>query len=244
MSTPGYTRKYTDVKPDGLTCEPWKDSLLVKYYDDPLVVQSPWINLNAFGIPKIDKYHPKEEDRQYIRVPLSKDPEDSFVGFIQMLDTYFDSQEFRKTYLSAKQQQFQYFPLLKESASDKYPPSLKLKLDTKREENADGPFTAILTDFLKIDEEGKKERMSVHNMNDAMKAVPFKSNVRMLFRVMKVWVQPSMKSYGSILRLKKIQVKKSAKANVKENEDDFVESDKEEYEEAAFVDTQEDTKEV
>jgi len=231
MSIPGNTKKYTDVKTDGLSCETWKNMLLVKYYDDPLVVQSPWINLNAFGIPRIDKYHPKEEDRRYLRVPLSKDPEDSFVGFVKMLDDYFDSEGFRKTYLPDKQQKFQYYPLLKESASDKYPPSLKLKIETRTGDDGE----SITTTFIKLNDDNKTERLKVYNMDDAIKAIPFKSDIRMLFRVMKVWVQPSMKSYGCILRLKKVQVKKSPKANINEGEDDFVESEQENNNNDDFV---------
>ena len=230
MSSPGCTRKYTDVKIDGITCEPWKNILLVKYYDDPLVIQSPWMNLSNYGIPRTDKLHTKEEDRQYVRVPLSRKQDDPFVVFIKLLDECFNSDDFRKSYLGDKQQKYEYFPLHKESTEDKYPPSMKLKMEIKGE----GDQASLTTSFIRVDDSNKCERLSVYNMDDAMKAVSFRSDIRMLFRVMKVWVQPSIKAYGCVLRLKKIQIKKTSKE--KEGEDDFIVSE-EDNDDTGFVES-------
>ena len=44
-------------------------------------LQSPWIILNKYSIPKLNKYNKTEEDRAYIKLPL--EPNNENMNFIQ-----------------------------------------------------------------------------------------------------------------------------------------------------------------
>ena len=61
-------------------------------------------------------------------------------------------------------------------------------------------------------------------MDDVAKAIPYKSDVRFIFKMVRVWSQASLKGYGVILKLRKIQVRKNTKIDIN---DDFIDSEHE-----------------
>lgn len=223
------TVRFGDVSIEKFTCSTYKSLLMIKYDNEQLIVQSPWIRITHYGIPKNDKYNTTEESRRYMKVPLGTthsaskhqasidaisthyDNED-FSLFIKKLDEFFGSDEFKTKYLDDKQQKFKYVKLFKESSNDKYPPSLKLKMDVKDNDIK----TEIYTD------ERKTEVINVKNMDEVAKAIPYKSEVRFLFKVHRLWIQASLNSYGVILKLRKIQVIKNKSSG---NNEEFIDSD-------------------
>ena len=209
----GSTVRFGDVSVEKLVCSTYKSLLMIRYFDEPLLVQSPWIQLTHYGIPKVDKYNTTEESRRFLRVPL-QDDDDDFTVFVKKLDEHFGSDGFKAKYLNDKQQHFQYFKLFKESSNQKYPPSVKLKMDVQDND--------IKTDI--INDEQKSE--VVKNMDDVAKAVPYRSKVRFLFKVHRLWVQSSIKGYGVILKLRKLQVKKSSWSG---NNEVFIDTDDDTY---------------
>ena len=128
------TLKYNDVQIDRIKGNIYKNLLLINYEDYDydrqffrrLNIQTNWINLTHYGVPKSDKFHTTEESRRYLQIPLIDD--DDFTQFIQSLDKHFASDNFKKQFLDVKQQNFNYIPILKEGKGD-YPTSLKLKID-------------------------------------------------------------------------------------------------------------------
>ena len=120
------TLKYNDVEIDKIKGNTYKHQLLINYDDQRLNIQTNWINLTHYGVPKSDKFHTTEESRRYLQIPLIDG--DDFTQFIQSLDNHFNSANFRKQYLDVKQQTFNYIPILKEGKAD-YPTSLKFKID-------------------------------------------------------------------------------------------------------------------
>ena len=48
-----------------------------------ICLQSPWILINKYGIPKINKYNKTDEDRTYIKLPLESI--DETINFIEYL---------------------------------------------------------------------------------------------------------------------------------------------------------------
>ena len=210
------TTKFSDVIPDKLVCKTFKNMQLIQYNEEQITVQSPWVQLTHYGIPRIDKFNATEESRRYLRV-LLVDDDDDFVAFVKSMDKHFDSEDFRNKFLKGKEQQFQYFPMFKETNNEKYPPSMKLKLDV-RDNN-------ILTDIIQMKDSKTGDRVKVVDMDDVMKAIPYRSEVRFIFKIQRLWVQPSMKGYGVILKLRKIQVKRNSKTT--DNQEDFIDSDNE-----------------
>ena len=129
------TSKYNNVRIDNIEGNIYRNQLLINYGDDVDIhgyhytrinIETNWINLNHYGIPKSDKFHTTEESRRYLQIPLIEG--DSFTQFIQSLDKHFNSANFRQRFLDVKQQTFNYIPILKEGKGG-YPPSMKFKLD-------------------------------------------------------------------------------------------------------------------
>jgi len=81
-----------DIDTDKITANDYKKQLLVKYDDTPFYIQTNWMTLSMYGVPKVDKYHQTEQSRRYIKLSLN-DPD--FTKFIIKLDTYFSSDKFR-----------------------------------------------------------------------------------------------------------------------------------------------------
>ena len=60
------TLKYNDVEIDSIKGNMYKNHLLISYKNERLNIQTNWITLNHYGVPKSDKYHTTEESRIYI----------------------------------------------------------------------------------------------------------------------------------------------------------------------------------
>ena len=102
------TFKYNDVEIDKITGNTYKNHLLINYKSERLNIQTNWITLSHYGVPKSDKFHTTEESRRYLQIPLH---DDSFKNFIQSLDNHFTSDNFKKQFLDVKQN-FNYIPIL------------------------------------------------------------------------------------------------------------------------------------
>ena len=100
--------KYMDVDTDKITANDYKKHLLVKYNDSPSFIQTDWMTLAMYGVPKLDKYHLSEQSRRYIKLSLN---EPNFTKFILKLDTYVPSDKCKAKYLNTKRQDFTYTPL-------------------------------------------------------------------------------------------------------------------------------------
>ena len=60
------------------------------------MIQTNWLTLSHYGIPKSDKFHTTEESRRCLQIPLNDD--DDFKMFINHLDKHFPSEIFRNNY--------------------------------------------------------------------------------------------------------------------------------------------------
>ena len=103
------TLKFKDVQIDNLSAKIYNKHLLINYEKQNLTVQSDWMNLSHYGVPKSDKYHTTEESRRYIQIPLINDD----FKFINNLDIYFNSDDFKNKYLNEYQRDFNYILIIK-----------------------------------------------------------------------------------------------------------------------------------
>ena len=83
------TLKYDNVEINNIKGNMYKNHLLLNYNNERINIQTDWITLNYYGVPKSDRFHTTEESRRYIQIPLF--PDDSFYKFIQSLDNHFSS---------------------------------------------------------------------------------------------------------------------------------------------------------
>ena len=54
------TLKYNDVEIDSIKGNMYKNHLLISYKSERLNIQTNWITLSHYGVPKSDKYHTTE----------------------------------------------------------------------------------------------------------------------------------------------------------------------------------------
>ena len=200
--------KYMDIDTDNITANDYKKQLLVKYNDQPLYIQTNWMTLAMYGVPKVDKYHQTEQSRRYIKLSLN-DPE--FTKFILKLDTFFSSDKFKTKYLNEKQQDMTYIPIYK-PGSENYAPFFKIKVAVDEHDN-------VLSEIFCKQSDGL-EKCVIKNMDDLKTCFSHLCEYRLVFKVSKIWFMS--KSYGVQLKLNKAHIKENNKAV---NEVDFIESE-------------------
>ena len=100
-----------------------------KYLDNEFLINSPWINLSSYGISKKNKYHPTDNQRKYIQVPLNQSNQD-LISVLKNIDNHIvNNEDLKRQILGDKFDKFEYTPLYK-SKEDK-PGYIKSKLDTE-----------------------------------------------------------------------------------------------------------------
>ena len=119
------TLKYSNVDIDKLTGKIYKNHLLINYETNNFMIQTDWLKLTHYSIPKSDKFHTTEESRKYFQIPLN---DNNLKLFINNLDKHFSSDSFRNNYLNEKRRNFSYIPILKDGKNN-YPPSMKFKIN-------------------------------------------------------------------------------------------------------------------
>ncbi|MFM7852911.1 MAG: hypothetical protein ACKO96_13575, partial [Flammeovirgaceae bacterium] len=102
--------------------------------------------------------------------------------------------------MSEKQRSFNYNSILKEGSHEDEPDSIKLKIDV------DGG--KVKPNIAHIHEDKSVEFIECHNMDEVKDAIPFKCELRVIFQLKRIWIQPSLKIYGCIINLLAVQVKK------------------------------------
>ena len=200
--------KYMDVDTDKITANDYKKQLLVKYEDSPFYIQTDWMTLAMYGVPKLDKFHLTEQSRRYIKLSLNNP---DFTKFILKLDSHFSSDKFKAKYLTDKQQDFSYIPIYK-PGSENYAPFFKVKIVVDDNDN-------ILTETFHKQNDGL-EKCVTKNMDDVKKLFSYMCHYRLVFKVSKIWFMS--KTYGVQLKLNKAHIEPNEK---QVNEADFVESD-------------------
>jgi len=186
------TLTYNDVEIDFIKGNTYKNQLLISYKEQRLNIQTNRINLTHYGVPKSDKFHTTEESRRYLQIPLIDD--DTFTQFIRSLDNHLSSDNFKKQFLDVKQQNFNYIPILKEGKAG-YPSSMKFKIDFYDDK--------FLTEVLHKTSEGNI-KCELNNMNDVKQYIPYKSEIKVIFKINKIWFMS--KNYGCQLKLVKVLV--------------------------------------
>jgi hypothetical protein len=227
------TLKYTDVKPEKMSFSTFKGYTLVKYMNNDMFIQSPWINIFAYGIPRKGQFNQTDNSRKCLKVPLDeKIPEVSdFVNILKEIDSKMTSNEFQDMFLGDNKDKFEYSSIYKESQTKERPSYIKLKLATENDSEQ-----TIKTSLYKTNSNNERELITgVTNIDDFAKVVGFRSDVRFIFKVVRVWSQPpTLKNptYGLTLKVTKIEVQSKEKGT---EEGDFIDDSPSEKKVAHFV---------
>ena len=221
--------------------------------EGPLFLQSPWIKLYTYGVPRLGEFYKTDADRAHLRVPFDLTiPEVAeFAEKMKSIDTFLGSSEQMEAMLGKKAKKYKYNPIYREGQDqanddesddeDKQkkakdapprPPYMKIKLDTTWPDN--NIKTQVYSSILNKDT-GKRTRTKIENINtvdDFANAVRFLSNVRLMFRPVKYWAHGTSKKdpqCGIVFKLLKIEVEppKSSGSMYKQvyESDNFIDSD-------------------
>ena len=141
-------------------------------------LQSPWILLNKYGIPKLNQYNKTDEDRAYIKLPLEPNDENiKFIQYFKNLDNQFNTSEFRKT--MKINDKYIYVPIIKNNDNI---PSINLKFKTCYE-------SKLILSKVFIE----SEPIEFNNINELSKIISLNCKIRCIIRPTKLWVSSSLK---------------------------------------------------
>lgn len=260
MSTQQTTTKYQDFDVKDLTFTKFEENEKSKAQNmafpryketQRLMLQAPWIEMNAYGVPQIGEYYKTDKDRAFIKIPLDlNNPEvKEFYEKLQSIDEMMSSKKFKEQQFGAKASKYKYaYPICrvpveddeedeeKDKKKSKYPrpPYMKVKLD------ATWPETKITTQvFTSIMKDGKRDRekQEVESVDDFANHVRYLSKIRPIITPVKAWCEKKAKmgsnemQYGLTFKLIKIEVEPhvGGGSNMSQymNNDAFIDSDDE-----------------
>ena len=198
------TIKISDLKLEPLNFEEVKIGLKATPFVKPIYgtkdlpcLQFPWLTLSSFGVPPKGQYTKKDKQRMFIKVPI-EEKTDLYAQLIALdLKMKYHIIMTSNLDIFGSGNMYDYEPILKFSTKHGKP-YIKLKLDTSY------PEDLILTEVWHSGE-GIKAQCQFDNIDDFALCVPFKSDIRMIVKVVKLWVVN--KRYGLTIKVKKIEVK-------------------------------------
>ena len=101
----------------------------------------------------------------------------------------------KKQFLDEKQQNFNYIPIIKDGKAD-YPAFMKIKIDFYNDK--------YLSEIYHKDDKGNI-KCDLNCMNDIKRCIPYKSDIKIIFKINKLWFMS--KNYGIHIKLVKVLIK-------------------------------------
>jgi len=255
------TKKYSDVDVSRLSFTDFEENARSKgqkiayvRYDDPkqgestLIMQTPWITLDTYGIPREGEYYKDEGSRSFIKVPLSLDDPNVKVLHDKMVELdgiLADEDKKAEIFGSAKAgKSYQYQPIIRvpvteeivddsddsggeDAEKPKYarPPYMKTKF------HLDFESGNMKTKLFKKNPDGKREEVMVQSLKDVEKHVTFRSKVRLILMPNKLWGLKTYngKKYGLSFKVMQMEFEPMQRSAIKDvfATDAFLDSDDE-----------------
>jgi hypothetical protein len=181
----------------------------------PFQIQTPFIKMSNYGLPKLSKYTDTELKRCFIKVPLDETyfNNDAFIEKLLEIDVLLNSQKFRKVHLGPNYKDYEYNPLVKAPDGQMKYSKMKLAVDTTHDEPE--IRTSIIRNINNV-----KESVECLTVDDIMKVVKYKCQFRMMIEPSKIWIMKTTKAYGLTLKVLKIEVLEEPKKTL-----DFIEEE-------------------
>jgi len=260
------TKKYTKFDPKRINFTDLEENArskgqkiaYVRYRDEKkgdqtLLLQTPQIELNTYGIPRKGEYYNDDKQRSFIKVPLDTENSESGILYNKLseLDTLLESDEMKiKIFGSLKKAKgYKYQTIVRENApttiednsdSDESdgegsknettqqqtyprPPYFKAKL------NLDYESGNITTKVFKLSPNSTREDMSITTLDQLETLVTFRSSIRMIVMPNKLWALKTFdgKRYGLSFKIMHLEVEPVERSSLKQffDNDAFVDSD-------------------
>ena len=250
------TVKFTDLKEECIETTDLKDGdkgqrLAFVNYNHPtlgsnnkLMIQLPWFELETFGIPNDNKdFYKTPKDRCFLKVPLNSENPDiaDLISKCSAWDKYFSDVVATKLF-KKNSKRMKYSPIFKplrivEEDSDddkkkpekkKYPSYPFMILKFKLKKNSDSIATKIYNSKV-VDGERKREEITdIETIDDLAKVVKWRSRVRPIISIAKVWAHPLTKAepmWGITLKVIKLEVEQSENSGDNQLYSDYMNAD-------------------
>jgi hypothetical protein len=249
------TKKYSDVDVSRLSFTDFEENArskgqkiaYVRYNDQKhgestLIMQTPWISLDTYGIPRAGEYYKDENSRSFIKVPLDQDDESVKLlhdKMVELDDILANEDKKAEIFGSAKAgKSYQYQPIIRVPVTEdmvddsddekpKYarPPYMKTKFHLDYESGN------MKTKLYKKNKDGQREEVGAVTLNDIEKYVTYRSKVRLILMPNKLWGLKTYngKKYGLSWKVMQIEVQPVERSAMKDvfSTDAFLDSDDE-----------------
>jgi len=255
------TKKYSDIDPKKLSFTDLEENSRSKgqkiayvRYSDPikgestLIMQTPWISLDTYGIPRAGEYYKDESSRSFMKVPLDTQDECIKVLHDKMkeLDTILAESETKKGIFGSSKtaKQYQYQPIVRVPPVEELVDSEDESGDEQKTTYARPPYMKakfhldyesgnMKTKLYKRLPDGKikREEVAIKTLADVEKLVTYKSRVRLILMPNKLWALKTYngKKYGVSWKIMQLEVEPVQRSTLKNvfGEDAFLDSDDE-----------------
>ena len=85
---------------------------LITIDGDKLVIETGPIKLTSYGIPSLNHYHPTDNDRKVLKMPLDNE-QIQLKNFLGRADSFFGSSQFKVKLFGKEADQHEYYPLVR-----------------------------------------------------------------------------------------------------------------------------------
>ncbi len=182
-----------------------KQKMLCPKIDNKQVVfKTPWIELNQYGIQKLNDFYPDDNKRNFIKIPHN-DKNFLFTDFLHNLDIYMESIHGDILPVGSN---LNYIPLVKNPSNEKY------KKFTKLNFMVDYNTKLFKTTFFI-----NKEKQDIKNINDLEDLHLYMKKVRFIIRISKCWYNNTM--YGVKLVVEQMEIEPDERINHTNNFNEY-----------------------
>lgn len=172
--------------------------------EKPPVISLPWVVLDAYGIPSKSDFFKTDTQRHFIKLPLNTCKE--LNTWLNEIDSKFSKVAKRKELLGSKSKHV-YQSLVKTPVSNE-DETVKKASYVKFKIASNYPSNSIVT-TVTVSKNGEIFDVPVETIDDVLKAVPFKSTVKLFISPSKLWSinNNDSSSYGITFKVIKILCK-------------------------------------
>lgn len=202
--------------------------------DVMLQIQTPKINLFTYGIPMLGQYYPDDKSRSFIKLPFDETV-DEIKGFYEKLvelDNIMKSPEMKRKIFGSDKvaEAYHYQEIVREPENDMEdegatfkPKYMKLKIDT------DYNTGDVKTRIMVKEDSGRKKLDDVKTITDLTKYIRYKSNVRMVVTINKLYATRAKvgdkKKYGLTFKILQVECEAPVNKMSQYDTDAFVDDD-------------------
>ena len=198
--------KYTEINTEDIVCAQLQEyafipsqriSWINKSDKSKLLIQTPKMVSEAYGIPKEGNYFTTDKSRSFYKLPFCHERKqyadevdyneiEEFYKKMKELDTYFASTEFKKKLFGDKNlNKYEYQPIVREDDQEEEqlyrPPYIKLKIDLNFATNC-----PVINLYNKVD--GVRNFVSVEKLNDITDHLKYLTKVRFIINIDRLYL--------------------------------------------------------